>query len=105
MESPHAEWGKKYHDLTLELFNAVTRFLEARAALLSDSWSEALDQAVPALKSSPTLSSKVIRVYRSLPGLNSVLVGMRTQRYVRDVMNLEPLLTPEQAFEALECSP
>ena len=44
----------------------------------------------------------MIRIYRSIPGASSVLVGMRKPDYVRDSLALKPALTPEQAMDALD---
>jgi aryl-alcohol dehydrogenase-like predicted oxidoreductase len=62
----------------------------------------ALSEFCPALKSSPTLSRKCVRIYLSLTGIDTVLLGMRRPQYVDDALALDPLLSPEEAFRTFE---
>jgi hypothetical protein len=95
-------WASDYTREAERLFSAFTAFLEYQAAERSDQISAILVKASADLKTSPTLSRKVIRVYRSIPGLNCVLLGMRTPAYVRDGLSPAPLLAPEEAKGVIE---
>ena len=97
----HAEWVTEYQNVSNALFESFTAFLESKAAIESQVLKATLNQACPALKSSKTLSQKAIRIYRSIPGIDCVLVGMRKTAYVKDILDLQPALTPEEAIEAL----
>lgn len=103
-------WAERQSDLLADLFKTVTELLESQAAAISTRISEELTRAVPRLAETPTLSRKALRVYRSLPGVCSVLLGMRRPEYVEDAcgqatQDQDALLTPEQAFDAFDAAP
>ncbi|MBC7693740.1 MAG: aldo/keto reductase [Methylotenera sp.] len=102
--APHAEmkdWTEKYVRVAEVLFLAFTAFLESQAAMRSQQTKADLDQVVPALKTSPTLTQKAVRIYRSIPGIHCVLVGMRQVAYVKNILDLQPALDPQDALDAL----
>ena len=98
----HRAWFEEYRAAIETLCSDLTDYLEEVTALLSKRIDKILEGAVPELHSSKTLSQKVIRVYRSIPGASSVLVGMRKAEYVRDAMTLAPPISPEHAMDALD---
>ena len=100
----HPEWVKEYRNVSNALFESFTAFLEAKAAVESQILKANLNQAVPALKSSKTLSQKAVRIYRSIPGIDCILVGMRKSAYVKDILKLQPVLNSDEAFEALSAA-
>lgn len=79
-------WAQEYRPACIELFQLITQTLEGlaneKAALLGGQ----LDQMIPDLSADTTITRKVLRVYRSLKGVNCVLVGMRRPGYVDDVL-------------------
>jgi len=83
-----ANWGADYLRAMEKLFRSFTQYLEAEAAIESRSFSSMLHRVSEELRSSPTLSQKALRTYLSCPGIDCVLVGMRTPKYVRDAMNV-----------------
>jgi aryl-alcohol dehydrogenase-like predicted oxidoreductase len=95
-------WVDSYIEHCRRLFNAITDYLEEITSMLSRKIARLMDDTVPALKTSRTLSQKVIRVYQSLPGVDCVLVGMRKEEYVADCLALQPALKAEQALSVLE---
>jgi aryl-alcohol dehydrogenase-like predicted oxidoreductase len=102
--SEFEKWVSDYRNASVRLFEAITVYLESQASVQSDKIAGMLDHLSPALQTSPTLSQKAIRLYRSIPGIDCVLVGMRQAHYVKDVMGgaaLEPILKPESARHAL----
>ena len=98
----YSEWIDNYIENCRVLFNAITDYLEEITSALSRKISHLLDDTNPALKASSTLSQKAIRIYRSTPGVDCVLVGMRKEEYVKDALTLQPVLKGEQALEVLE---
>lgn len=101
----YREWVSAYRSAAAALFDAVTVYLESQASVESDRIAVILDQVCGELASTPTLSRKALRLYRSLPGLDCILVGMRQTQYVRDAMALgappEAQLSPESARRCL----
>lgn len=99
-------WWDRYSPAMDACLLAISAWLENAAAMRSERLKARLTQAVPALRSAQTLSQAAIRIYRSIPGLNYVLVGMRTPEYVRDAVQAdrEPPLTAEDAFLALDAA-
>lgn len=98
-------WAGRYAGCSAELFGAMTAFYEAQAWVESRSLAAALDSAVPALAATPTLSRKAVRILRSFPGIDCILVGMRKPEYVQDVLSLDPPLSEADAWKALEAVP
>jgi aryl-alcohol dehydrogenase-like predicted oxidoreductase len=98
----YSSWVNSYEPVAQALFASYTSFLEAKAAAVSSDISRSLEAAVPRLRETPTLSRKAIQIYRSFPGIDCILVGMRRPQYVEDIMALDPPLTPEQAFDAID---
>lgn len=96
-------WCEEYRDASARMFRAITNYLESQASVKSDKIAGMLDHLCPELASSPTLSQKVIRLYRSLPGMDCILVGMRQTRYVQDTLkaNLQPPVDADSARRAL----
>ncbi len=98
------EWIDKYRAASEKLFESFTIYLESQASVESDRIAGALDHLCPDLQDSTTLSQKVIHLYRSVPGVDCILVGMRQTRYVSDILNLKaalPHLVGETARQAL----
>jgi aryl-alcohol dehydrogenase-like predicted oxidoreductase len=98
-EHEFREWTSDYRAASTDLFDSITAYLENQAAFRSDKIAAALDHSIQAIQGSPSLSRKVIRLYRSIPGISCVLVGMRRPEYVRDILTIEPPL-PEAAVRA-----
>lgn len=96
-------WFERYRTATVAMLDSVSRWLEFRASQTSRRIADALDELAPELRSSDSLSRKVLRLYRSLPGMDCVLVGMRRPEYVDDVMDgdLGPI-EPEVALRTLQ---
>ena len=95
-------WAQEYRPVAQRLFDAFSAYFEWRDSQESQRIAGKLDVVCSNLKSSPTLSQKVVRIYRSVPGISSVLVGMRRVSYVKDTLALEPVIEAKQALEALK---
>ena len=92
-------WATEYAAQSDLFFQAITEVLEEQASIRSKRIANRLEKICPELAHSKTLSQKVIRLYRSLPGVGCVLVGMRTPAYVDDVLELEPKIPSEKSGE------
>lgn len=104
----HAEfrsWAAQYRKASTRLFETYTAYLESQASFRSDKIAGLLDHLCPELHTSQTLSQKAIRLYRSIPGLDCILLGMRQTQYVLDATlalnELQPPIAPEVARCAL----
>jgi aryl-alcohol dehydrogenase-like predicted oxidoreductase len=97
-------WWEKYQIAMQAALLSITYWLENEASMRSERLKVKLNQAVPKLKTSPTLSSAVLRIYHSIEGVDCVLVGMRKETYVEDVLRAQAdaILTAEECADALE---
>lgn len=99
--SEHGAWVNDYQLAVQELLRLVTWDLENLANQKSTLIGEQLQNLVPDLSTSPTLSRKVLRLYQSFPEVSSVLVGMRTPAYVTDALGAEGLIDAAKAEDTL----
>lgn len=102
LEQDHDQkWVTHYLTSMEGLFTAMTEYVQSIARSDSLKMKERLREAVPELAQT-TFSSQVISVYRSIPGISCILVGMRTPAYVKDTLKLAPLISSSSALRALE---
>ncbi len=74
-ESPALQrWIVEHQAACIRLFQAFSAFAENRSAQRSREIAGQLDRICPELRTSPTLSRKVLRLYQSVPGVRCVLV-------------------------------
>jgi aryl-alcohol dehydrogenase-like predicted oxidoreductase len=78
------EWENQYRHALAAMIDTLSRYHSRKAAASSESLARQLDEKVPALKTSPELSQKALRVLLNIPGINCVLLGMRRRQYVVD---------------------
>jgi len=78
------EWEAQYRRALAAVMTTLARVHARDAAAASQQLAPQLDDAVPALKTSPALSQKALRVLLNIPGLDCVLLGMRRPPYVED---------------------
>lgn len=97
-------WAQEYKIAAERLFENYTRFLETKSSRISRLIQARVDEACPKLKENETLSQRAIRVVLSLPGITSVLVGMRRPEYVEDTLALREPLATEQVHDVLEAA-
>lgn len=101
--SPEASaWLRPHLENCETLIGAVTRYLEFEQSYRSMQVTSSLLRNAPDLARVPSLSQKVLTLYRSIPGVDCILVGMRTPEYVQDVMKPFEPLNPQTALKALE---
>lgn len=96
-------WAKYKPTLDAALL-AITHWMENAAAERNERLRVSLIEAVPKLRSNRTLSSLALSIYHALPGLDCVLVGMRTKDYVKDSLSsLDTAeISREDAFLSLD---
>jgi uncharacterized protein len=78
------EWESQYRDALTAVIATLSRYHARQAAASSEALARQLDEKVSALKTSPELSQKALRVLLNVPGLDGVLLGMRRPQYVED---------------------
>ncbi len=78
------EWESQYRHTLAAVIDTLSRYHARQAAASSEALARQLDEKVPALKTSPGLSQKALRVLLNIPGLDCVLLGMRRPQYVQD---------------------
>ncbi len=78
------EWENQYRHALAAVIDTLSRYHARKAAASSEALARQLDEKVPALKTSPVLSQKALRVLLNVPGLDCVLLGMRRPQYVED---------------------
>jgi aryl-alcohol dehydrogenase-like predicted oxidoreductase len=81
-----AKWVVAHRQRLEEAFEAVASLYAAEAALKVDRMRRAVAAANPNWASEGTLSQKALRAIRSTAAVSCVLVGMRREAYVSDVI-------------------
>jgi aryl-alcohol dehydrogenase-like predicted oxidoreductase len=77
---------EEYAETMDEAIEHITNYYTTRAAQVSNAIHDAVDELLPAKYHELSLSQKAILAIRSLEGVSSVLVGMRSEDYVDDVI-------------------
>lgn len=98
-ERMERSWRESY----LEAFHAVLLEIRRLSARISRNRNQALHEKLPA-RPGASLSQKALWTVVGTPGVTTVLVGMRQQRYVEDacpVMEWEPPPDPLEVYSAL----
>ncbi|MFI5263792.1 MAG: aldo/keto reductase [Candidatus Kapaibacterium sp.] len=83
----------------------ITNFYTTKGSERSRSIHKKLDEVLPDLYSDLSLSQKAILMLRSIEGVSSVLVGMRSDEYVEDVifgLQAKRLENAEKVWERLD---
>jgi aryl-alcohol dehydrogenase-like predicted oxidoreductase len=107
-EAGGPEWERAFVEVVNGLFESIPRHLSAGQQEASDAVRSRLVKAgYPDTVPPEPLSQMATRVLLSLPGLTSVLVGMRRFEYVDDLMALpvQPALDGEKILRAFRPSP
>ena len=94
------QWLEQWRGTSQDLHQALDELYVAMAAKQAGQVRQALAKAAPQWAESGTLSQTAIRAVRSAPGVSSVLVGMRSPDYVKDV--LTELLSPSEPDGGLD---
>jgi aryl-alcohol dehydrogenase-like predicted oxidoreductase len=81
-----SKWSVSHHQRIEDAFEAVASLYAAEAALKVDRTRRAVAATDPDWASEGTLSQKALRAIRSTAAVSCVLVGMRREAYVTDVI-------------------
>lgn len=92
-------WKIHYVNNTHTLFGLITDSLQAIANLRTNQICLYLDKSCPELTSDDKLSNKVTRLYRALPQIHSVVMGLSDPEHIRDVLRMGPPTESEQAMD------
>jgi aryl-alcohol dehydrogenase-like predicted oxidoreductase len=96
-----AMWRERYLTEMEGLFASLRHRAADRSRLRSRSIGAAIDPFLPEVVKNSSLSRKAVRVLLDVPGVTSVLVGMRHADYVKDVLEALSLEGGARATEAL----
>jgi aryl-alcohol dehydrogenase-like predicted oxidoreductase len=77
---------EEYAEAMDEVIEHLTNFYTTKAAQTSNAIHDAVDEVLPSEYHELSLSQKAILALRSVEGVSSVLVGMRSEEYVDDVV-------------------
>jgi aryl-alcohol dehydrogenase-like predicted oxidoreductase len=77
---------QQYAETIDETIEHITNYYTSRSAEVSASIHGALDELLPSRAHELSLSQKAILALRSIEGVSCVLVGMRSEEYVEDVI-------------------
>jgi aryl-alcohol dehydrogenase-like predicted oxidoreductase len=95
------KWMTTYHVSMQNAFNAVDSRYAGAAARKCQQISQVIASADAEWSQAPTLSQKTIRALRSTSGVSAVLVGMRRQSYVADVLSeLQRSITQKKRLDS-----
>ncbi len=75
-----------YAETADEVLEHITNFYTSEASKRSEALHDLLDQLMPDEYEGLSLSQKALLITRSIPGVSTVLVGMRSEEYVDDVL-------------------
>jgi hypothetical protein len=95
----------EYAESLDETIEHITNYYTSRASEGAAKTHEALDELLPAEYHELSLSQKAILALRSIEGVSSVLVGMRSEEYVEDVtygLQAKPLADARDFWARLE---
>lgn len=101
LNSDRQAWANDYKTTMQELLNLVTADLENLANQKSQLIEDQLVAIAPELASSQTLSQKVLRIYSGIPEIHTILVGMRTPKYVKDALEAGEPTSKQKSLETL----
>jgi hypothetical protein len=96
-----ALWRERYLTEMEGLFASLRHRAADRSRLRSRAIGAAIDPFLPEAVKTSSLSRKALRVLLDVPGVTSVLVGMRHADYVKDVLEALSLEEGPRAIEAL----
>ena len=94
--------AQAYRTKLAELCDALTDWVLAVEASRAGRVKDALKRHCPSPHESASLAQRAICAIQALPGVNCVLLGMRTPHYVQDVLSLPSAISTEAAHQALD---
>ncbi len=103
-DSAWQEWVEEFSRSLSGMMEIATAHFQSSKNSFSEMFCKQLDDLEPALKSSPSLSRKALRILRSVPGVNCILLGMRKQDYVDDafdVLKEPPIQNADRILSAI----
>ena len=93
-----------YAETADEIFESISNYYSNRAYTRSQKIHQALDRLLPEEHHPLSLSQKAVLLVRSILGVSSVLVGMRSEEYVEDVvygLQAKPVENVEEIWKRL----
>ena len=84
-------WKIHYVNHVHNLLNLITDSLQGIANLRTNQISHYLDEECSLLTGDSKLSNKVIRLYLSLPQINSIVIGLSHPKHMDDLLDIGPI--------------
>jgi hypothetical protein len=94
----------QYAETADDMFDHISNFYSNRGHARSEKIHRALEALIPEEYTPLSLSQKAVLLVRSVPGVSSVLIGMRSDEYVDDVifgLQAKPIESAERIWEQL----
>jgi hypothetical protein len=82
-------WSRLFRDAALGLMEAADDYQAIEAQRAAEKLIKKLDKLEPDLAECENLQQRVLRLYRSVPGMHCILLGMRARSYVMDALHAE----------------
>jgi hypothetical protein len=99
------DWIEQYFGLFNQTAKYISDYYQSVSATRSEQIKAIISNCIPDWKNAPTLSQMALKGLRELPGLSCVLVGMRNEDYVNDVLIELYQSAPKQHFTNWETLP
>jgi len=80
------DWVTEFSQSIIKLLEIATTQFKTSKHAFAEMFCQRLNELDPALKSSASLSQKTLRILESIPGVNTILLGMRKREYVDDAL-------------------
>jgi aryl-alcohol dehydrogenase-like predicted oxidoreductase len=104
---PVFEFLSTYAESADEVMEHINNYYSTQANERAAKIHKAIDALIPPEYSELSLSQKAVLLIRSIPGVSSVLVGMRTEEYVDDVvygLQAKPIEDVEKVWQRMVVS-
>lgn len=97
------DWFAHYSQLFARVLRAVDAYADHHVSYETEAWGQLLDSLAPALRAEASLERKLLAVYSAIPGVSTILVGMRRPEYARALCEpLRATIDAESAFQILK---
>lgn len=96
-----ADLPRNYQEAVLVMLRNFGARFEWKENQKAKEISQRLEELAPHIQKGTPLSRQVLQIYQSIPGIDCVLVGMRHEKYVQDLLPPPPVIPSQEALEVL----
>lgn len=101
-DGPWRTWKINYSQTMFNLFDCIRQSLEVIANLRTNQICHYLNENCKSLQDETKLSNKVTRLYLSIEGIDSIVMGLGAPEYVEDLLLLKNIPDQETALKILK---